>query len=226
RTGVRRREALDELQTLREFLANLFALRVPHRLFQLFVQLVEVDLGEKFFDRFRAHPGDEIFAVLFLRFAILDFVQELRLGQRRLARIDDDVVFVINDALQLPRAHVEHQAEPRRHAFVEPDVGDRYRQLDVAHPLAADTRQSHFHAATVADDALVLDPLVFSARAFPIPGRPENSLAKQTALLGLEGPVVDRLRILDFALAPRPHRVRGGDPDRHLVEADRAFFTD
>jgi len=93
-------------------------------------------------------------------------------------------------------------------------------------PLAANARQRDFHAATIADHALVLDPLVFSARAFPVPGRPENPLAKQTALLGLEGPVVDRLRILDFAFAPRPHRVRGSDPDRHLVEADRAFFTD
>ena len=219
-------EALDEFQTLRQFLANLFALRVPHRLFQLFVELVEVDLGEKFLHRFRAHAGDEIFAVLFLRFAIFHFVQELGLGQRRLARIDDDIVFVIDDALELPRAHVEHQAQPRWHAFVEPDVRDRHRQLDVAHALAADARQRHFDTATIADDTFMLDPLVFSARAFPIAGRPENSLAKQTAFFRFESPVIDRLRILDFALAPRPHRVRGGDADRHLVEADRAFFTD
>ena len=46
-TGVRRSEALHELEALRELLANLFALRVPHRLFQLLVELVEVDLGEK-----------------------------------------------------------------------------------------------------------------------------------------------------------------------------------
>ena len=79
RPGMRGGKALHELQTLRQFLANLFALGVSHRLFQLFVELVEVDFGEKFLDRFRAHAGDKIFAVLFLRFAILDFVQELRL---------------------------------------------------------------------------------------------------------------------------------------------------
>ena len=225
-TRVRGRKALDEFQTLRQLLANLFALGIPHRLFQLFVELVEVDLRQEFLNRFRAHPGDEIFAVLFLRFAILDFVQELRLGQRRLARIDDDVVLVIDHALELPRAHVEHQAESRRHALVKPDVRNRDGQFNVAHPFAANARQRDFHAATVADHALVLDPLVFSARAFPIPGRPENALAKQTALFGLEGPVVDRLRILDLTLAPRPHRVRGRDADRDLVEADRAFFTD
>ena len=89
--------------------------------------------------------------------------------QRRLARIDDDVVLVIDDALELARAHVEHQAEARRHALVEPDVRDRHGQFDVAHALAAHARQRHFDAATIADDALVLDALVLSAGAFPVP---------------------------------------------------------
>ncbi len=223
---MRRSKALHEFQTLRELLANLFALRVPHRLFQLFVQLVEVDLRQKFLHRFRAHPGDKFFAVLFLRFAIFDFVQELRLGQRRLARIDHDVILVIDDALELPGAHVEHEAEARRHAFVEPDVRNRHRQLDVAHAFATHARQRHLHAATIADDTLVLDPLVFSARALPIASRSENALAKQTAFFRLESPVIDRLRVFDFALAPRPHRVGRRNADRHLIEAYGAFFTD
>jgi hypothetical protein len=96
----------------------------------------------------------------------------------------------------------------------------------MAHALAAHPRQRHFDAATVADDALVLDPLVLSARAFPVARRPENALAKQAAFFRFEGPVIDRLRIFDFALAPRPHRVRGGDSNRHLIEAYGAFFTD
>ena len=170
-------------------------------------------------------PATKFFAVLFLRFAIFDFVQELRFRERRLARIDHDVVLVIDDALELAGAHVEHQAEPGRHALVEPDVRDRHGQLDVAHALAAHARQRHLDAATIADHALVLDPLVFSAGALPVAGRTENALAKQAALFRLEGPVVDRLRILDLALAPRPHRVRGSDADRHLIEAYGAFFT-
>src|SRR6185295_15854281 len=110
--------------------------------------------------------------------------------------------------------------------LVEPDVGDRHRQLDVAHPLTPDARQGHFHPAPIADNALVLDPLVLSAGAFPIAGWSENPLAKQAALFRLEGPIIDRLRILDFAFAPRPHRVRGGDADGDLIEAYDAFFTD
>ena len=88
--------------------------------------------------------------------------------ERRLARIDDDVILVIDDALELARGHVEHQTDARRHALEEPDVRNRHGQFDVAHAFAADARQRHFNAATVADDALVLDALVLSAGAFPV----------------------------------------------------------
>src|ERR1019366_7216418 len=105
--------------------------------------------------------------------------------------------------------HVHDQAQPARHALEEPDVRHRNGQLDVPHALAADARQRHFHAATVADHALVLDPFVLPARAFPILGRTENAFAEESALLGFEGAIVDRLGILDFALAPRTNSVRG-----------------
>ena len=65
---------MNELETFRQFLANLFALRGAHRFFELFVELVELDLDEKFFDRFRAHAGDEIFAILLLGLAVFDLV--------------------------------------------------------------------------------------------------------------------------------------------------------
>ena len=45
RPRVRGDEALHQFQTLREFLTNLFALGVPHRLLQLLVELVQVDLS-------------------------------------------------------------------------------------------------------------------------------------------------------------------------------------
>ena len=102
---------------------------------------------------------------------------------------------------------------------------NRHRQFDVAHALAANPRQRHFHAATIADDALVLDPLVFSARAFPIARRAENSFAEKAALFRLEGTVIDCLRIFDLALAPRPHRVTRRDTDRDLIKTHGAFFA-
>ena len=145
--------------------------------------------------------------------------------QRRLARIDDDVVLIIDDALELARAHVEHETEARRHALVKPDVRNRHRQLDMAHAFATHARQRNFHAATIANHALVLDAFVFSARTFPIARRTENSFAKQAALFRFERPVIDRLRVFDFAFAPRTHRVGRRDTDRDLIKTNRAFFA-
>ena len=118
-------EALDELETLRQFLPNLFALGGAHCFLKLLVELVEIDFGQKFSDCLRAHARNEILPVLLLRLAVLDFVQQLRLLQRRLARIDDDVVLVINDALELACAHIKHEPDTGWHAFVKPDVRDR-----------------------------------------------------------------------------------------------------
>src|SRR6267143_319129 len=95
----------------------------------------------------------------------------------------------------------------------------------MSHALATHTRERDFNAAPVADDALVLDPLVFSAGAFPIAGRTENSFAEKAALLRFERSIIDRLRIFDFAFAPRPHRVARGHANCDLVETDRSLFA-
>ena len=113
---------MNELQTLGQFFTNLLALGGSHRFLQLFVELVKVDLGQKFPDCFSAHPGYKIFAVLLLRLAVFDFIKQLRFLQRRLARINYDVILVVNDALELTRAHVEHESDARGHALVKPNV--------------------------------------------------------------------------------------------------------
>src|ERR1700686_1129895 len=218
-------EALDELEPLGQFLADLFALGGSHRFLELFVELVEIDLREKFFHRFRAHAGHEIVAVLLLRFTIFHFIEELRLLQRRLARIDDDVILVIDDALELARAHVEHEAEARWHTFVEPYVRNRHGQFNMTHAFAANAGERYFHAATIANDALMFDALVFSAGAFPIPCRTKNSLAEKAALFRLKGAVINCLRVFDFALAPGSHRVARRDADRHLLKTHGALFA-
>ena len=81
-------------------------------------------------------------------------------------------------------------------------MGHRDRQLDVPHPLATNTGESHLYSATITDDTLVLDPLVFSAGTLPVPGRTEDPFTEETTLLGLESPVIDRLRILHLSPAP------------------------
>jgi hypothetical protein len=83
------------------------------------------------------------------------------------------------------------------------------RQLDVAHALAAHLGQRHFDAALLADDALVLHALVLAAQALVVLDRPEDAGAEQAVALGLEGAVVDRLRLLDLAEGPRQDLLRG-----------------
>ena len=89
----------------------------------------------------------------------------------------------------------------RRQGLEEPDMHDRRGQVDMAHALAADARVRDLHAATVADDALVLRALVLAARAFPVALGPEDALAEQAVLFGAVGAVVDGLRLLHFAEA-------------------------
>src|SRR5437763_3326230 len=67
-TCVRVLESLDELEALRQLLANLFALRGAHRLLQLFVELVQIDLGEKSFHGLGPHARDDTLALLLSRF--------------------------------------------------------------------------------------------------------------------------------------------------------------
>ena len=119
---------------------------------------------------------------------------------------------------RLRARHVEHQADARGHALEEPDVRDRHGQFDVAHALAAHARERHFHAATIADDAAVLDALILSAGAFPVLDRTENAFAEQAAFFRLERAVIDRLRVLDFALGPGADRFGRRDGDRDVLD--------
>jgi len=70
----------------------------------------------------------------------------------------------------------------------------------VAKTLTADLRQGDFDAALVADDAAVLHALVLAAQAFPVRDRTEDFGAEQAVTLGLEGAVVDGLRLGDFTV--------------------------
>src|SRR5262249_30737160 len=105
----------------------------------------------------------------------------------------DDVARVIDHAFEIGNFNVEQGADAGRGFAEEPNVGDGDGQLDVSHALAADLGFGDFHAAAVADDALVLDPLVFAAVTFPVADRAENPFAEKTVALRLEGPVVDGL---------------------------------
>ena len=134
------------------------------------------------------------------------------------ARLDDDVVLEIENALEILERHVEQQADARGQRLQEPDVRDRRGELDVAHALAAHLGERHLDAALLADQALVLHALVLAAQALVVLDRPEDARAEQPVALRLERAVVDRLGLLDLAKRPRQDVVRAGDRDADLVE--------
>src|SRR5205823_1359641 len=129
------------------------------------------------------------------------------------------------DTLELPGAHIEHEADTRRHAFVKPDVRNGHGQFDVPHSFAADTSQRNLNAAPVADNALMLNAFVFSAGTFPIARGTKNAFAEKAALLRFKGPVINCLGIFDFAFAPRAHRVTRRDANRDLIKTHGPFFA-
>ncbi len=95
---------------------------------------------------------------------------------------------------------------------------DGARQLDMAHALAAHFRLGHLDAAFLADDAAMLEPLVLAAQALVVLDGTENLRAEQAVPLGLERPVVDRLRLLDLAVRPRPNHLGRGQADLDRLE--------
>ena len=127
-----------------------------------------------------------------------------RLRSGDFARIDDHVGFEVEHALQFAERDVEQVADAARQALEEPHVRAGAGQFDVAQTLAAHARQRDFDAALVADDAAVLHALVLAAQALPVLGGTEDAGAEQPVALRLEGPVVDGLRLGDFAVGPAP----------------------
>src|SRR5207245_314418 len=125
----------------------------------------------------------------------------------------DDRGREVEDLLELARGDVEQVADAARHALEEPDVRDRRGQVDVAHPLAANLLPRHLDAAALADDALVADALVLAAVALPVLGRTEDALAEETVTLGLQGAVVDRLRLRDLTGRPVADLLRRRETD-------------
>src|SRR6185295_12235738 len=99
-----------------------------------------------------------------------------------------------------------------------PDVRDRGRELDMTHALAPDAAERDLDRALLADDALVLHALVLAAQALVILDRPEDARAEQAVALGLEGAIVDGLRLFDLAVGPRQNLFRARDRNADLVE--------
>src|SRR5262249_3043088 len=144
--------------------------------------------------------------------------QELTVLERGETRLEHHVALEIEDALERLERHVEQEADARRQRLQKPDVRHRSGELDMTHALAPNARQRHLDPALLADDALVLHALVLAAQALVVLDRPEDARAEQPITLGLEGAVIDGLRLLDLAVGPGENLFRARDRDADLVE--------
>ena len=212
-------EAFQELEALRELLrARLRAGRLELRP-DLADLLLEIRGAQELADCLRPHAGVELVAVLLERVVVHLVGEELAALEIRHAGLDHHVGFEIEGALDLAKGHVEHQPDARRKGLEIPDVRDRARELDVAHPLPANLGERDLHPALLADHAAMLQALVLPAQALVVLDRTEDLGAEQPVALRFEGAVVDCLRLLDLAKRPRPDLLRRGEPDPDCLEA-------
>ena len=196
---------LEGLQHL-EALGDLLDLGIGTGLFQFAAQLLDlkaqVDALEQVADTLGTHAGLEFVAVLFQLGEVIVLGHDLAAVERGHAGLGHHIGFEIKYAFDVAQGHVQHHAETAGQGLEEPDVGDRRGQFDMAHAFAANLGQGHLDAAFFADHAAVLEALVLAAQTLVILDRTEYLGAEQTIALRLEGPVVDRLRLLDFAVGP------------------------
>ena len=153
-------------------------------------------------DRLGAHPRIELVAVLLDGFQVGIVGEQLALFQVRHAGVHNHEGLEVENSLDLPQGHVEHQPDPRRQRLQKPDMRHGACKLDVRHALAAHLGLGDLHPAFLAHDAPVLQALVLAAKAFVILDGSEYLCAEQPVALRLECPVVDRLRLLDLAERP------------------------
>ena len=88
--------------------------------------------------------------------------------------------------------------------------------------LESVTSTPHFSQTT----PLVLQALVLAAQALVVLDRPEDLGAEQAVAFGLEGTVVNRLRLLDLAERPRTDLLGRGNADLNGVERVRSALSD
>ena len=146
------------------------------------------------------------------------FGKNLSLLEGRFLSVEDEVRLEIEDPLQFPERHIEEDSDLAWDALEKPDVGDRRGKPDVTHPFPPHLRLDHFDPAFLADDAPVFHALVLAAVALVILGGAEDLGAEEAVFFGLEGPIVDRLRLLHLSMGPGLDLLGRGDVMRMALK--------
>ena len=195
-------EGLDDLQTLDDsgLLLAGGALQVA---LELSGQLVYVDAGQQLLDGLGAHAHAELASVHLAVLHVLLLGKDGTGHEGGVTGIQHHVLGEVQHLLQLLGGDVQHQGHTGGDGLEVPDVGYGRGQLNVTHALAANLLGGDVHAALLAlDDLFTVGILIFAAHTSAVLGGTKDTLAEQAADLGLQGAVVDGLRLLNFAIGP------------------------
>ena len=135
--------------------------------------------------------------------------------------MDADELEAVQHFFNIFERHIQEITDSARQALQEPYVSDWCSEVNVTEALTANSALNHLDAALLTDDAPVLHALVLAAVALVVLDRAEDLRAEEAVPFGLEGPVVDRLGLLDFAERPLPDLLRRGERDPQRVERER-----
>ena len=211
-------ETFQNLQTFGDLLDLRFAGGFGKLSSEILNFFVNVDRSQQLFNGFGAHHGLEFVTVFFGLSHVVVFGHELASAKLGHAGIYNDIGFEIQDAFDITQRNIENHTHAGRKALQEPNMSNRASQLNVTHAFAANLGKCDFHAALFANDALMLQTFVFTAKTFVILNRSENLCAEQTVAFGFERTVVNCLRLLYFTVRPRTNLFRGSNADLDRVK--------
>jgi hypothetical protein len=217
RPVVRVAELLHDLDALQQALVAL-APFVQHLDPQLRGQGIQIQGLQQGSNGLCADAGRKGHPVALLGLGVLLLAEQLHLLQIGVARVDDDVLLVVQNRAQRHDGQVQQQPHAGGNGAIVPDVGNRRGQLDVPHALAPHPEVRHLHPAAVTDHPFVADGLELAAVALPLLGGAEDAFAEQAVLLRPQRAIVDGLGFLDLPVGPGTDLVRRGQLDHYVVE--------
>ena len=170
---------------------------------EIFSQFLKVELLKQLLNCLSAHAyAEPLWRHAGCLTAVFHLSHELFMRYIGIARIKHHILCKIYDLFKRFWRHIQKHLHPARGSAEIPDMRNRGRKLYVAHTLTADLGFCHLNSAFVADNALMLYPLIASAVAFPVLRWSKYAFAEQPVLLGLERPIIYCFRLFNLTVRP------------------------
>ena len=211
-------ERLDNLQPLQDSGALLSYRQCLQLILKLAGELLQIDVLQQLFDCLRAHHGLELVLIGLAHIAVFLLGKKGIFFQVGGSRIGHDVGREVQHLLQQSWREVEQQSHSGGGSLKVPDVGNRRRQFDVTHALAADLGFGDLNAAALTDFTLIAQTLILAAVALPVLGWTKDALAEQAVAFWFQGSIVDGLRLFYLAIGPFPDLFRRSQADFNRFE--------